>query len=241
VTTDPLVLLPEVDRAVARLLATARTLDGAGLAAPSLLPGWTRGHVLSHLARSADGQLHMLTGARTGVATPPYANEQARADGIEAGAARPLDEQLADLEASAGRLSEAFAATPAEVWTVSITGRRGESMRAAALVWGRLREVEVHHVDLDAGYGPADWPEAFTLRLLHELESGFAAAPPVRLSATDLDRAFALGSRSAPAQDPPVTVAGPGSALASWLIGRSDGATLTVAPDGRLPPVPAWK
>ena len=29
------------------------------------------------------------------------------------------------------------------------------------LVWGRLREVEVHHVDLDAGYRPADWPEAF--------------------------------------------------------------------------------
>jgi maleylpyruvate isomerase len=59
VTTDPLVLLPEGDRAVARLLATARTLDGAGLAASSLLPGWTRGHVLSHLARSANEGLYM--------------------------------------------------------------------------------------------------------------------------------------------------------------------------------------
>ena len=39
---------------------------------------------------------------------------------------------------------------------------------AARIVWSRLCEVEIHHVDLNAGYGPADWPPAFAKRLLHE-------------------------------------------------------------------------
>src|SRR5256885_1453499 len=53
-SADPLVLLGEVDRATSRLLATAAAPDGDPTA-PSLLPGWSRGHVLSHVARNADG------------------------------------------------------------------------------------------------------------------------------------------------------------------------------------------
>ena len=55
-TADPLVLIAEVDRATARLLATARTLDDDAVRAPSPLPGWTRGHVLTHVARNADSR-----------------------------------------------------------------------------------------------------------------------------------------------------------------------------------------
>jgi len=33
----------------------------ADVRAPSLLPGWTRGHVLSHIARNADGITRTLT------------------------------------------------------------------------------------------------------------------------------------------------------------------------------------
>jgi maleylpyruvate isomerase len=45
---------------------------------PSLLPGWTRAHVLAHLAGNADAQVNFLTWARTGVETPPYASDEAR-------------------------------------------------------------------------------------------------------------------------------------------------------------------
>ena len=59
-TTDPLALMGEVDRATDRMLRTAATLDDAAVAAPSPLPGWTRGHVLTHLARNADGLGNLL-------------------------------------------------------------------------------------------------------------------------------------------------------------------------------------
>ena len=57
-TADPLLLAAEVARSDERLLATARELD---IAAPSLLPGWTRGHVITHIARNADGYVNLLT------------------------------------------------------------------------------------------------------------------------------------------------------------------------------------
>jgi len=37
---------------------------------PSLLPGWTRAHVLAHLARNADAMRNMLAGARSGSLAP---------------------------------------------------------------------------------------------------------------------------------------------------------------------------
>ena len=58
---------------------------------------------------------------------------------------------------------------PAEAWTFHLPST-GQS--AAAVPWARLREVEVHHVDLGAGYTPADWSDAFALRLLREIVGG---------------------------------------------------------------------
>src|SRR5690349_5101281 len=100
-TADPLVFLPEVDRATARLLATARKLADADSAAPSLLPGWTRGHVLAHLALNADACVNLLTTARTGVDTPMYASDEQREADIVAAAGRPVADHVAALLAGA--------------------------------------------------------------------------------------------------------------------------------------------
>jgi maleylpyruvate isomerase len=235
-TADPLVLLPEIDRATARLLATARKLDDADLAAPSRLPGWTRGHVLAHLARNADGCVNLLTGARTGNETPQYASDEQRDSDIETGAGRPGTEHVADLVASAERVDEAVAQMPPDAWAATVRWRSGRLRPAAYITWARLCEVEVHHTDLDAGYAPTDWPDSFVHRLLHELTADLAdGMSPVRLHAVDLDHELTIGP------DPAVTVGGPGSAIASWLAGRSTGTGLTVTPDGPLPTVPNWK
>ena len=50
-----------------RLLASAAALSDAQLREPSPLPGWSRGHVLSHIARNADGLRNLLIWARTGI------------------------------------------------------------------------------------------------------------------------------------------------------------------------------
>jgi maleylpyruvate isomerase len=239
VTTDPLALADDVEAATTRFVATAATLTEAAIAAPSRLPGWTRGHVLSHVARNADGLVNLLNWARTGVRTPQYPSPEARAADIEAGAARPAAEHLADLRESAERFAGAVADMPADRWSFAYGGRDGT---AARVVWRRLREVEVHHVDLDGGYQPENWPAPFAHRLLHELvanlSGGFSAgSPTVRLLADKLGHPLEL---TGPPDAPRITVAGPAYALAAWLSGRSAGAGLTVDPAGELPPVPDW-
>jgi maleylpyruvate isomerase len=231
---DPLVLLTDVDRATDELLRTVADLDPAVVSTPSLLPGWTVGHVLTHIARNADGQTNLLTWARTGVETPMYPTPTARAEGIEAGAARPLREQIEDIRASHERFADAGAAMSAEAWTFVLPAT-GQS--AAAVPWGRLREVEVHHVDLGTGYTPADWSEAFALRLLREIVTGAGPdATPMHLRPYGIEHALTIGS----APNPPV-IGGPTRSLAAWLAGRGDGADLTVSPDGELPTPAKWK
>jgi maleylpyruvate isomerase len=236
VTVDPLVLMTEVDRATERLLRTAAHLDDAAVAAPSKLPGWTRGHVLAHVARNADAYTNLLTWARTGVETPAYGSSTARVEGIAAGAGRPAAEQIADIRAAHGRFADAAAAMPVEAWAFVIPAT---ALPAAAVPWARLREVEVHHVDLAAGYTADDWSEAFAQRLLREVVMKVSAAEPppapLVLRPDSIDHALTIGDAAgAP------TVAGPTRSVAAWLAGRADGAGLEVSPDGPLPTPPKW-
>jgi maleylpyruvate isomerase len=231
---DPLILLTDVDQATERLIRTAEDLEPTAVAAPSALPGWTIGHVLTHVARNADAYTNLLTWARTGVETPAYATPTARAEGIEAGCRRPLAQQVADLREAHERFADAGAAMPAEAWTFFLAPT-GAS--AAAVPWARLREVEVHHVDLGVGYSPEDWSDAFALRLLREIvtgvkDDGFALV----LRPHGVDHPLAIGA----AEDAPV-IGGPTRSIAAWLAGRGDGADLTVSPDGELPQPPRWK
>jgi maleylpyruvate isomerase len=231
VSADPLVLLAEVDRATARLLDTAAVLDGEPAVA-SLLPGWTRGHVLTHLARNADGLVNLLTWARTGVVSPQYASREQRDADIKAGANRPLPVLLADLRDSAARFAEAAAGLDAHAWAELLDLPYGPSP-VALIPWRRLREVEVHHVDLGAGYTPTDWPEPFTQHLLHEIV-GTLDDVSLTLRVDSIGHPVPIG-----AGGPPV-VSGPAYALAAWLAGRSPGTGLTVEPAGPLPALPEW-
>jgi len=151
VSADPLGLAEDVREATARLLVTAHELDDASVAAPSLLPGWTRAHVLTHIARNADGAVNLLSWARTGVETPQYASWEARVADIEAGAPRPAAELLEDLDAACERFTAAVDGMPAEAWSERVRWTSGAEAPAARVVWSRLREVEIHHVDLGSG------------------------------------------------------------------------------------------
>ncbi|MFR9778495.1 maleylpyruvate isomerase family mycothiol-dependent enzyme [Micromonospora sp. MS34] len=236
-TSDPLLLTGAVDDAMAQLLGTVAGFGAAEVAGPSLLPGWTRGHVLTHLARNADGFVNLLTAARTGEPIPMYASPEARAADIEAGADRGPADLLDDLRRSSERFAAAVEAMPVEAWAATVQARRGP-WPAATLVWGRLREIEVHHVDLAAGYRPAGWPEAFAQRLLHEVATGLADnpdAPAMVLRFDGVRHELVVGD---PEGAPMVTGSAP--ELAAWLIGRSGGEVLTVTPDGPLPTPPEW-
>ncbi|AUY49457.1 maleylpyruvate isomerase family mycothiol-dependent enzyme [Streptomyces sp. CB01881] len=232
-----------VGESTRHLLHTVSELKPEAVAEPSALPDWTKGHVLAHLARNADSLVNLLNGARTGTDIPQYASNEARDQEIEDGAPRPVDVQLADLEASGQRFAEAAALLPGEAWTADVRHRSGYVFPACDIPWKRLAEVEYHHVDLDAGYTPAHWPEAFAVAEFRRIAAGLAdaALPAVELIADDTEDRGAIGSGG-----PGLVVEGPVRALLAWLSGRSDGDGLQVhrggvqLADGRaaLPPLP---
>jgi maleylpyruvate isomerase len=232
---DPAPDSAEIATATARLLVTARTLSDADVLAPSALPGWTRGHVLTHIARNADGLVNLLTWAATGVEHPQYPYPGARTEAIEAGAARPIAAQLSDLESSARRFAEALTTVPPENWQHEVRWSGGDPRPASKILDSRLREVAIHHLDLDAGYSASDWPSPFALKILESVVPAFElrGISPITLLPTDVDARIEVSGGSK------VEARGPASALATWLLGRDDGSALSVT-GGPLPSPPAW-
>jgi maleylpyruvate isomerase len=166
--TDFRTHLVAVDRHTEQLLATARSLDPGSLGQPSLCPGWTRGHVLTHIARNADALVNLLTNATTGSSTPMYSSPDSREADIEAGAGRPLAEQVADLEASAARFAAAAAGLSEDLSDTPLLARNNTKVRAGYLPFMRMREVVMHHIDLDAGFSFADVDDEVLLALLQD-------------------------------------------------------------------------
>ncbi len=233
--------LEEIETATAHLLETVEGFSDSDVHAPSLLPGWTRGHVLTHLARSADGLRNLLIWARTGVETPMYTSRRDRDADIEAGAGRSAAELLADVRDSAKRFADDVRTMPQQAWSVPVRGLTGPEFPASDMLWRRLQEVEVHHVDLAARYTPAHWPADFTSRALGRCLEYFSQkpdCPAFHLYADDTGRRFTLGDPQATAGA--CTVSGPERALLAWLIGRSTGDGLGIEPQGPLLQLPAW-
>ena len=142
-----------------------RTTDGE-CRRRSLLPGWSRGHVLTHWARNADGQSRMLRAAMRGEVAAQYPGGDAqRGSDIEAGADRPARLILGDVRAAVDQLEDVWRRMPADAWSQPTAARVG--WRPAWMsVWARWRESEIHHVDLAAGYTHRDWPAEFVGLLL---------------------------------------------------------------------------
>jgi maleylpyruvate isomerase len=233
----PEAALTEITTATEHLLTTVAGLSDADLREPSLLPGWTRGHVLSHLCRSGEALVRLCTWASTGVETPMYPSRQARAEDIEAGADRSVAEQLADLRDTSDRFLRAARALDAAAWSATV-GRPAGPMPAAQIPAARLTELYVHLVDLDCGYTPAHWPAAFVGQELPRVVSRLSEqpdCPALTLHADDTGRDLTLGGG-----EPQAKVTGPEPALLAWLIGRASGDGLTVDPSGPLPAPPAW-
>jgi maleylpyruvate isomerase len=161
-------LSDQIDHATQRLLGTARVIAEPDLRAPSLLPGWTRAHVLAHLARGADAMRNLLVGARAGQDRPAYLSAQARSADIERGAGLGAKELMADLADSAMALRSVSKQLPVGAWQFPVRVLDSRRFPAEELLTRRLVEVELHHCDLGAGYRPADWPTAFAALELAE-------------------------------------------------------------------------
>ena len=225
--------LDETVVATARYLEALTELSDEDVRAASVLPGWTRAHVMTHVARNADALANVLHGAQLGEVRAQYPSTEERDAEIEAGAGRTADELRKDSVAAAGRWRQAAE----QLHAANLDNRcertpGGTSYPARRVAISRRTEVEVHHADLGIGYTAADWPadlvEALFKRRHKELSGADVA---VRCRATDTGASFSTGD------GPEVT--GTAADLLWWLLGRGDGAGLASS-DGRLPELGRW-
>lgn len=163
------------------LLLRILGLGEAELRQPSALSGWSRAHVVAHLARNADAHARRVHGALRGIDESKYpGGEGQRAKEIEVSVRQSRTDLLADAERSFAVLATAFREAEANGWP---NGQYmgGGSYPVTACPAHRLREILMHGVDLDIGLTPVSWPREYV-----DWEMGMVARTlPERISDTE--------------------------------------------------------
>ncbi|WP_327151819.1 maleylpyruvate isomerase family mycothiol-dependent enzyme [Nocardia sp. NBC_01329] len=135
----------------------------------SILPGWTRKHLVAHVAANADALGNLVYWARTGERTPMYSSADQRVADIESGAKLRHTELVAWLNMSVHKLGVALDALTGEQWRTEVVTAQGRTVPATEIPWLRAREVCVHAVDLGTGTTFADLPDDFLARLIADI------------------------------------------------------------------------
>lgn len=224
--------LDRLDEADAALARTMAGLDDTALKAPSLCEGWTRAHVLGHLARNAEA-LHRLTRrADTGEEVTAYPSAETREADIERSATQPAVRLRADVTTASAALRARLEHLRGRSDLSPVELGRSGTLAGDQVAWARLREVTYHHVDLDAGFTFADVPTEVLHAGLREAVDRLGArptSPSLTLVASDGMR-WHLGSGGPEVHGSP-------AGLLLWLTrGVQDG----VHSARPLPSLPAW-
>jgi maleylpyruvate isomerase len=179
----------------ASLVEHLRSLEPVAPTTPSRLPGWTVAHVLTHIARNADGHLSMLAGR------PQYPHGvEGRNSDIEVGAHRAWDDLITDVERTCALVDEAYARCDDWSGTVELVmGARPKVM----IPFLRQREVEIHHVDLGLGHEFGDLPSEYLRKELRLMGMLWKARKPMGMTPL-----------------PEAALALPPSTRLAWMMGR---------------------
>lgn len=224
--------LPWMAKGEAVFSAAVDRIDDDALRGASLLPGWSRAHVIGHVARNADGLRRLAEWARTGVEAAMYASTDVRTAEIEDAAAQPSDALRADLVNSAARLDEALAELDEAAWAAQVRTYSGHVIPASGIAWIRLREVWLHTVDLATDVTFDDLPAPLVDVLLDDVTKNLGAqpgCPAVRLVPVDRGSTWRFGPPGPDATD----VNGTAAELLGWVTGRTGGPEPSVT-------LPSW-
>ncbi|MEV0963198.1 maleylpyruvate isomerase family mycothiol-dependent enzyme [Streptomyces sp. NPDC049910] len=205
--------LDEIAAVHARLRADAAALDDAAAREATRLPGWSRGHVLTHLGDLARAFARQARYALEGRTVEVYdGGRPGRDAGIERGAGRSAAELRESLEDGLTRLEKAWAELGPDDWSLRCAYRDADVL-ATQLCW--WREAHIHYADLGTGYRPEEWGDALGAHLVEYLLPRLPAARTTVLLSADTARRWEYGAGT------PTTVHGTQNTLAAWLAGRS--------------------
>ena len=166
-----------------RLLQSLDALTDDQCREPSALPGWTRGHVLSHLARNAESHVHVLQCAARGEVGEQYVGgAKARKEGIELHAHDSAKSLVNAVRKSIYALEGQWAATNSEGWQGHGVNSAGATIAMSDIVFLRWREVEVHHADLVLDFTFANWDSTYVRYELDRQVMMWRASKPMGLT-----------------------------------------------------------
>ena len=166
-----------------RLLQSLDSMTDDQCREPSALPGWTRGHVLSHLARNAESHVHVLQCAARGEVGEQYVGgAKARKEGIESHAHDSAELLVNAVRRSIYALEGQWAATNSEGWQGHGVNSAGASIAMSDIVFLRWREVEVHHADLALDFTFANWNSTYVRYELDRQVMMWRASKPMGLT-----------------------------------------------------------
>ncbi|BAJ28092.1 MULTISPECIES: maleylpyruvate isomerase family mycothiol-dependent enzyme [Kitasatospora] len=221
---DPAVQFADISDAHRALLAEKLTESQARAAIE--LPGWTRAHVLIHLADLSQAFARQARYAAKGELIEVYDGGRPTRDRrIEELHGRPaewLNERLAEGLAA---LEESWAALSEDDWQRPCA-YRDSPLWATRLAW--WRESALHLVDLDVGRRSEQWSAELSGHVVEFLQSRLPAG--TRLEAVDTGRTWGEGR----------TVRGSLRALAAWISGRPAAERPAAVDGGPLPELTAW-
>ncbi|WP_037080740.1 maleylpyruvate isomerase family mycothiol-dependent enzyme [Pseudonocardia spinosispora] len=210
----------------ALLLKTVDGLSDAELHEPSALPGWTRRHLLAHVALNAEALARLVSWARTGVESRMYRSAEQRNADIESGARISVSELREWVHSSVTGLAADLATLPEDAWSMPVATAQGRRVPATEIPWMRAREVNIHAIDLGTGLGFADLPDGFCPELVGDIAHTRSGTGPALVLASG-GREWQVAGTGEPTR---VELAM--SEMAAWLAGRHD------RPD--LPELPKW-
>jgi maleylpyruvate isomerase len=222
--------LSRLGRETDMFLATIESLSDDEMAAPSLCGGWTRAHVIAHIASNGRALVKLIDWAVTGQEQAPYASTEARNEEIAELAALPRKELVEKVRETAAYFAEQAQRLTGEL-AVEEVHLHGKQIPATSIVALRIAEVVVHHHDLDTAW---TIEEADPDSLLNALEAAVRTmrakgAPGMTLVTEERDE-WVIG-------DGALRVESDREGLLEWL---ARGEAENVEADGPLPALPSW-
>lgn len=235
-----LITLEHIEAETERVVATAGSLHNDAVLAPSLCAGWSRGHVLSHLARNAEALERVCAAATLGTGQTMYASDEIRDAEVAAGARRSAGVLADDVRVTAEQLAGALASVGPQHASMTVPRTPGGRLiPVGGLRFLRLREVVFHHVDLDAGYGFEQLAPAHAQLFLDDAVNRLVAqrasseAAPLELE-TEEGSTYVI-TPTGPQRPASVRVTGTRAALLLWLARGIDRGLTSNAPLPDLP------
>lgn len=160
-----------VEHGTELLASQVAGLDEQAMTGSSALPGWTRKHLVAHVAANADALGNLVHWARTGERTPMYSSMDQRNADIDSGAKLSATQLAAWMNGSARNLAVAMDALSTDQWRAEVVTAQGRTVSATEIPWLRAREVCVHAVDLGTGLTFADLPDGFLAALVVDIQA----------------------------------------------------------------------